>query len=562
MEEAQARQGPPAREGFRGDWAWLGVALLLTAALRFWMLWHTEVTARDSIGYIRYALEFENLSWSEVLCQNHQHPGYPLAILAASYPVRAVLGLTTYAMQLSAQLASFLAALLLVVPMFYLGKWWWDRQIGFWAALLFQFLPVSAHHLSDGISEAWFLFLSTTAVWAATYALQSRSPRRFGLCGLCCGLAYLTRPEGALVLIATALVLLGCQFVSSWRRSWTGLLACGFSLSVAALAIGSLYFGFTWRFTNKISVNHILILGEQASLPECLGRKRGQAPFSQALAPLLLGRNCEKGACPLFRQPQLLWANLFAANVKKTDSLTKHLGQGLAALVMELTQSFHYFGWLPALAGLWWFRGVLGRFPGPWVAVVLCVLQSLVLCLLVAKMSYVSDRHVMWLVLYGCYPAVATLRELPRRFGAWRGEQTRERAGRWRWEAILIVLLIGLCLPRTLQPLHGNRAGHHAAGLWLAQRLQGGDVVKDDHCWAHYFAGQVFQEGKDMVIAPGYHPICYYVISRSRDPEVHLVRSADEARLEAAQGKLVFHWPAECSSTNAKVVVYAVPQAD
>src|SRR5207253_5991880 len=130
--------------------------------------YRAEVPARDSIGYIRYALEFErqDLTWADILRKNDQHPGYPLAILAVSYPVRHFLGgITPESMRLSAQLASSLAALLLVIPMFLLGKLLRDRALGFWAALLFQILPVVSHILTDGISDALFLLCCVWSIY-------------------------------------------------------------------------------------------------------------------------------------------------------------------------------------------------------------------------------------------------------------------------------------------------------------------------------------------------------------------------------------------------------------
>ena len=56
--------------------------------LRGWLIYNTEVAARDSIGYIRYALRFEEKAWAEVLRSFDQHPGYPLAIWLVSLPVR------------------------------------------------------------------------------------------------------------------------------------------------------------------------------------------------------------------------------------------------------------------------------------------------------------------------------------------------------------------------------------------------------------------------------------------------------------------------------------------
>src|SRR5205807_6330388 len=108
--------------------------LALTVALRVWLLCQTEVAARDSIGFIRYALQFETQPWAVVVRTNHQHPGYPLAILAVSVPVRQYSSQPeTVRMQFSAQLVSSLAGVLLIFPMFYLGKRLFNAPVGFWA---------------------------------------------------------------------------------------------------------------------------------------------------------------------------------------------------------------------------------------------------------------------------------------------------------------------------------------------------------------------------------------------------------------------------------------------
>ena len=94
--------------------ALLALLLLLASGLRAWLIGHTEVAARDIVGFIRYALELERYPWKDVLERNLQHPGYPFALLAVSWPVRHVLGGTNcISMQLSAQLTSALAGVLL-----------------------------------------------------------------------------------------------------------------------------------------------------------------------------------------------------------------------------------------------------------------------------------------------------------------------------------------------------------------------------------------------------------------------------------------------------------------
>src|SRR5439155_26866857 len=165
--------------------------LVVAAGMRIWIVGHTEVAARDSIGFIRYALQLEQLPWTTVLHESKQHPGYPAVLLAVSWPVRAVLGGTTpVSMQLSAQIASALAGVRLVLPMYFLGRDLLHRSAGFWGTALFQFLPVSARALSDGLSEATFLLFMATALYLAVRGLRRGSVWRFALSGLFGGLAY------------------------------------------------------------------------------------------------------------------------------------------------------------------------------------------------------------------------------------------------------------------------------------------------------------------------------------------------------------------------------------
>src|SRR5205085_1051544 len=105
------------------------VLLLVAAAVRGWLIMHTAVPARDSIGLMRFAWELgHNPDWMAVMRGKVHPPLYPLSILAMSIPVSHLHGgSASEIMQLSAQLASSLAGVLLVVPMFYLGKQLFDR---------------------------------------------------------------------------------------------------------------------------------------------------------------------------------------------------------------------------------------------------------------------------------------------------------------------------------------------------------------------------------------------------------------------------------------------------
>jgi hypothetical protein len=520
----------------RRDWRNLALLLLLVLPLRLWLLVNTEVAARDSIGFIRYALQFESKPWKEVVLGNHQHPGYPLAVWAVSQPVRALFGTDPVTMRVSAQLASGLAALALLIPMYFLGKQLFSRQVGFWGALLFQYFPVSGHHLSDGISEALFLFLVATALWRGVLAVRGYRPREFAWCGLWGGLAYLTRPEGALVVLAAGLVLVGMQLVIDWRKPWTAFFACGLSLSATAAAVGSIYVLTTGHLTNKPAGNNIgKVLSAHADeiLPGEVDRPRG----------------------PLF-------ASLFGVFFKRADTLPSRFGRGLGAMATEFSQGFHYVGWVPALFGLFWSRERFRCQPWFWVPAAYCLLHGVILLLLAMVEFYVSDRHMLVLIMCGTLFTVEGVREAALRLWQWRGRPAA--TSRW-WlkpaslSAIVLVAMVLICLPKTGQRLHGNRAGNHLAGLWLGSKLAKGDVVIDDHAYSHYYAGQVFVEGKEPVLNKGYQPTCYTVVTRSKDSEVDSGRKEKEEEIRRA-ATVVYQWPENKQLEDARVVIYAQPR--
>src|SRR5262249_51317657 len=334
---ASGPRNPWRTDAWRKDVALILLLFALVAALRGAVIARTVVPARDTIGYIRYALDFERLAgdgrhnlwqaWQEVLCKHHQHPAYSLSVLAISWPIRAWYGGTdAEAMQLSAQLASTLAALLLILPMYFIGKALSDRRIAFWGTLLFHVLPLSAHLLSDGLSEGLFLLLSMSALLFAVQGMRLGSPVRFGLCGLFCGLSYLTRPEAVLVLIAVGLVLAAAQTRAAWRRPWQRFALAQACLLVPAVAVSALYWTATHKFTNKPSIDQIIdgyqvqrdSLRDERSAPEGDAPEGDAPPGDAPESHALQARGLPAGGM----RPRPLLASLWAAAIKRGGSIT------------------------------------------------------------------------------------------------------------------------------------------------------------------------------------------------------------------------------------------------
>jgi hypothetical protein len=503
-----------------------------------WLIAHTEVAARDSIGFIRYALELESRPWKDVLPNNLQHPGYPLVLMAVSWPVRCFFGgIDSFTMQLSAQLASSLAGVLLVVPMYYLGREFFDRSAGFWGAILYQCLPITSRILSDGLSEATFLLLSTTALLFAIQAVRNGSLLRFALCGFASGLAYLTRPEGAVLVAATSLVLVAMQFHPCWRRPWRRAALGGVCLVATASAVGGPYPYMTGQFTLKPSALWILGTAENQRPSERADvTDAGPQTTSHPLTASILAVYA-----PTELKDRRLWA--------------------LKAIGTEIVKGYHYFIGLPVLLGLWWYRDRLRVIPGAWVMLVLCLLHAFILYRLAVRVGYLSERHVQLLVLCGIFTGAATVSTV----GCWLWAVASRISGRMRedgggklWPGVVLLgSLACLGLPELLSPLHGNRVGHREAGLWLAQNTQLADEIIDPYCWAHYYAGRVFWEGKTPPSPPGYRPTRYVVLETEKNEHQRLPM-IEQAKTIARQGKPVYHWPVESLDTEAKILVFAV----
>jgi hypothetical protein len=123
----------------------------------------------------------------------------------------------------------------------------------------------------------------------------------------------------------------------------------------------------------------------------------------------------------------------------------------------------------------------------------------------------------------------------------------------------LFLSLLALCLPKTLLRLHADRAGNHAAGLWLRHNAEAWDHIEDDHCWSHFYAGSVFLEDQPAAIPCGTERRWYDVITRSRDAQVSETRHIQEQEIQSRGGRLTYHWPEGDPVENARVVVYERP---
>jgi hypothetical protein len=513
----------------QADLPWLFVLITAAVALRGWQLSHTEVASRDSIGYIRIAWQLEHHPWGPVLRTSLQHPGYPLALLAVSHPVRSLFqGDLAFLMQLSAQLTSAAASVLLVFPTYYLGRELFGRRVGFWTALFLQCLPVSGRGMADGLSEPVFLVGASAALACACYALRRGSMWGFAFAGVFSGVAYLVRPEGLLVAVFSGVVLLAIQSVARLRRPWRRVLAGGTCLAVSACAVAGPY---AWTIGGLTVKPTALNLEKSFGVPPAKG-----AGASVAGGPLLA----------------VWWQD--------GDEVTpsKRTVWGLVSLLEVLSKAFFFVFWQPALLGLWLCRDRFRTIPGLSLVALLCAVIGLLLYRVAQVMGYLSDRHTLLIVLCGSYFAVAAIDRTACWVATILGRVPVLAGTGWssprRWSLGWLLAAMLTPLPRTLEPLHAERTGFREAGCWMAQNSLPGDYVFDPYCWAHYFAGRVFTEGVRGL--PAQQPPVYYLVfeeSKNKHPRLKEQKAAEQL---VRHGKEVRRWQVLRGRDPAAVVIY------
>lgn len=527
MDAAQIEPVSSHSTSERLDWPWLLAIALLAVSVRGWLIAHTQVTARDSIGFIRLALHLqsppEDKTLAEVLRAAEHPPGYSLALAAVAGPIRQWLGTTAESMMLAAQLTSVLASLLLIPVTYRIALRCFDRSTALGAVALYQMLPVCVRLTTDGLSEGVYLLVVAGALCGAIESYRSPRWWKMLLAGLACGAAYLVRPEGLLLVPVIGGVLLGLAWRTHW--SWRMTSTQGLALLLGTAALAGPYMYLIGGITNK--------------------------PTGRSLLEFFQGRSIQ----PTWKQADaghLPWASFMQA----TDPYSP-AQWATQELLKEMLKTCHYG--VPVLALIGLATIVRRRQFGSGHALLLLYLagQLALLWLMAVKIRYVSERHALvpaWLAC--CWAAaglpvvVHGLRALLPRLAAW-GSFTLAMTTAWG-------LIVMVCVPATLRPLHANRAGHAAVGRWLAVHGEPDRLLLDPFCWAAYFANGPASE---PYRGEGSTQRVHYVVLEPEHRPHSRLPLLDLAREVARGGQIVYHWPPERAVDKADVVLYrVVPQ--
>jgi hypothetical protein len=526
------------RSLFGPDYLRLACLALVAVAVHGWLIAHTAVTARDSLGFARLALCFGMPSAApphpdgrpknmiDHVRDAEHPPGFPLAVWVTHAGLRRALpdmAVPDRAL-LATQLADAFAAVLLVVPAYLIGRMLFGRNVGFAAALLFQVLPVPAKITSDGLTEGVYLLSAAVAVALGVRAVRAPRISSFLLCGLATGATYLVRPEGLMVAAGPGAVVLWLGLTRRWPRDQA--LARLTALAVGVLLISAPYVALIGKLSNKPTADYLHPLGAPS------GPLYRGAPTSQraATSPAIFAAwwNPERDA----GIPRELWA--------------------FAAVFKEATKSANYVVWPLAIFAAVALRRRFASEPALWVLPVLAACNLALLVYLGARVGYVSERHTVLLTLFACLFAAAGLPLLAAAIGQLL--PSVERLGVRVTAASLLVALVASSLPFALKSMHANREGHKHAGRWLAGHMTGNDAIIDPFCWAEWYAGRTLYRTSWN---PPVSRNTYVIWETGPSPHSRLPAYETALGLKSAPGaRIIYHWPESVPTEKAAVQVW------
>jgi len=444
----------------------VGLLMAAAAGLLAWLGARTDVLFADGLRYIAQAQAFERGSADDAVKHAVDHPAYPLLIVAAH---RVIGGDGPDAWQAAAQVASAVAGVFLVVPLYLVSRELFGDACAASACLLVFAVPLTGHVFADTLSESTFLLFWTSGLWAALRFFRGGALRWVPAVVGFSALAYWSRPEGLLLPAAVVATLAASPVWVARGLGRRGLVVAAVLVVGLAGLIGP----------------YVALKGGLGTKPS-IARLLGTAPRSAAHAverqrPLEPGQSAAK--------TYTLAAKAVGRSV--ADAVTWPL---LALAVVGL------LGLRPRGAAVrqWRLLAVIGA------------ASALALVRLYVTGGYCSPRHALVPALI-LIPAAAS--GVQRLIDA-ATRRPRVRSACW---ASAFAAVVTWNSPESFARVNEGLDGYKQAGRWLSAHADGGSRVVDLTGWSQFYGGRPGYTFADLVAAPG-DPAARWVVAR----EAHL----------------------------------------
>lgn len=165
----------------------LVILLLLSFLLSAYLFFQTYVISLDgALHYIPIAKDFVSGLYGKALSGNQ--PLYPIFVALVSQMVSDF--------ELAGKLVSSFFGILMIFPVYFLGKRIFDQKIAFLSTFFLVIHPYIRRFSADVLKESIYLFFLGTAVWFSWVTIQGKKKYPYLLIPFFSVLAYLVRPDG------------------------------------------------------------------------------------------------------------------------------------------------------------------------------------------------------------------------------------------------------------------------------------------------------------------------------------------------------------------------------
>jgi hypothetical protein len=412
----------------------LAVLLLISLLLSIYLFFRTYVISLDgAFQYIPIAKDFASGLFRKALSHNQQ-PLYPLIVAFVSQYVPDF--------EWAGKLVSSIFGILLVFPVYLLGKRIFDEKIAFLSSLLLAIHPYLRRYSADVLKESAYLFFLATALWFAWRTMEKGRTFPFLFIPLFSALTYLVRPDGFEVLL-----------------------------------IVFFYVLFIKKFSIPGRKRMVILL---LLLSSCI-----------LFLPYLIHLKETTGVWTLGRAKTMTWFLGLGMTEGEASFIDKFLFS-LKRLNFEIFSIYHPLYIFFAMIGLWkrhfsHFKMEVG------FLLSFCILHYAVLFLLVLnitewaggetiKADHFSGRHVLPLLLFSIYwvgeGIVATHHWIYNKIGSHRllprGKTGNRSIIVW---GILFLLVAAIVLPQTLKSQRYERLPEKWAGIWIKNQIGKGMTI-------------------------------------------------------------------------------------
>lgn len=171
----------------------LTVLLLISLLLSIYLFFRTYVISIDgAFQYIPLAKDFASGLFKKALSHNQQ-PLYPLMLAYVSRWIPDF--------EVAGKLVSSLLGILLMIPVYFLGKRIFDKKIALLSSFFLVIHPSIREFSADVLKESTYLFFLGTAFWFSWRAIQEERRYPFLFVPFFSVLTYLVRPDGFEVIL-------------------------------------------------------------------------------------------------------------------------------------------------------------------------------------------------------------------------------------------------------------------------------------------------------------------------------------------------------------------------